>query len=360
MARVVGWPLPRALVSAIAPVALAGLYGGLSRLSLDLPAAAAASLFHGALVLHGVFGTLIPLERAVALRESWAYVAPLASLAGSVLLLLGLPAAGVALYGLGAFWFVAVSVRIVALQVAPFTIALLLGALSLAAGDALLVAGWAVSEIVALWLGFLVLTVAAERLELSRLLCRSPATVELFFLPAAAITLGAAMGGAESALFGAGLAGMALWMLRFDIAIRTIRAHGQVRFFAAAMLSGHLWLFVAGLAVLGGGWLVNPYDITIHAIGVGFALSMVFGHVLIILPAVAGIRLAYSTWLYLPLSLLQIGVVLRVLGAASGMDEVRTGSAYLTLIALVAFAGFLIANRPKRTFATSGTTRPSE
>ena len=48
--------------------------------------------------------------------------------------------------------------------------------------------------------------------------------------------LGAAMGGAESALFGAGLAGMALWMLRFDIAIRTIRAHGQVRFFAAAML----------------------------------------------------------------------------------------------------------------------------
>lgn len=340
--------LHRALVLAIAPVALVGLYGGLSRIGADLPAPAAASLFHGALMLHGVFGTLIPLERAVALREPWAFGAPVASLLGSIVLLLGAPADGWAFYALAALWFAAVSVRIVLLQPVPFTVALLLGALALLSADALLLGGSDIPQIVALWLAFLVLTVAAERLELSRLLQRRRFTVVLFFIAAITTLGGAGFGGIDSALFGAGLTAMALWMLRYDIAIRTIFARGQVRYFAAAMVCGHVWLLLAGLAIFAEGWLDNPYDLAIHVIGLGFALSMVFGHVLIILPAITGIRLTYTPWLYLPLGMLQLAVAMRALGDGLGLSMGRLQSGYLTLAALVAFVMVLTWHRARR------------
>jgi hypothetical protein len=348
MARLSGQLLKRALVSMIAPMAFLGLYGGLSRMSANLPATAAASSFHGALVLHGVFGTLIPLERAVALREPWAFGAPIASLIGSVLLLLTLPAHGWALYGLSALWFAAVSVRILILQTAPFTFALLLGALALVAADALLLIGREIPEIVALWLTFLVLTVAAERLELSRLLKHPLVVVALFFCAALGLLGGATIGGIESPLFGIGLVAMALWMLRYDIAMQTVRLSGRVRYFAASMLSGHCWLLLAGLAVLAAPWLANPYDLIIHAICLGFALSMVFGHALIILPAITGIRLTYSAWLYLPLAALQLSVCLRALGDSLDQPVGRLESGYLTVSALLLFAAILAGRRPRR------------
>jgi hypothetical protein len=348
MARDIGPLWHRALISTIAPVAIVGLYGGLLRMGADLPAAAAASSLHGALVLHGVFGTLIPLERAVALRERWAYGPPLASLIGSLLLLLGLPMYGWALYALSSLWFAAVSFRIVVLQPAPFTIVLLLGALALASADALLLAGREIPEIVALWLSFLVLTVAAERLELSRLLKYPPIAVLLFFASALCVLVGATIGGIESPLFGIGLLALAVWMLRYDIAFHTVRLSGQVRYFAAAMLCGHLWLVLAGLTVLATPWLGRPYDLAIHAICVGFALSMVFGHALIILPAITGIRLSYSPWLYVPLGVLQFAVFFRALSDGLGLSSGRLESAYLTAVALVAFALILALHRRRR------------
>lgn len=348
MARANSQLLPRALVSAIAPVAIVGLYGGLSRMTTDLPAAAAASFFHGALVLHGVFGALIPLERAVALREPWAFGAPVTCLLGSLLLVLGFPDQGWAFYALSALWFTAVSIRIVILQPAPFTVALLLGSLALVSADGLLLAGREISEIVALWLAFLVITVAAERLELSRLLRHHPATVALFLLSALCTLAGAATGGIDGVLFGVGLVAMALWMIRYDIALQTIRLPGQVRYFAVAMLCGHGWLLVAGLAVLGGTWLDNPYDLTIHAICLGFALSMVFGHVLIILPAITGVRLSYSRWLYFPLAMLQLAVLLRATADSFGFTPGRMESGYLTLAALLTFAVVLALHRPRK------------
>lgn len=356
MARVSGQLLKRALVSMIAPMAFLGLYGGLSRMGADLPATAAASSFHGALVLHGVFGTLIPLERAVALREPWAFGAPIASLIGSVLLLVTLPAHGWALYGLSALWFAAVSVRILILQPAPFTFALLLGSLALVAADALLLIGREIPEIVALWLSFLVLTVAAEQLELSRLLKHPPVAVALFFCSALCILAGAATRGTESPLFGIGLIAMALWMLRYDIAMQTVRLSGQVRYFAVAMLSGHCWLLLAGTAVLGARWLTNPYDLIVHVICLGFALSMVFGHALIILPAITGIRLAYSAGLYVPLAVLQISVCLRALGDSLDLPVGRLESGYLAISALLLFAAVLVG-RGRRRLALSDQPR---
>src|SRR5699024_10789747 len=71
---------------------IAGILGGLSLLGV-LPAPGHLADRHGWLMTIGFLGTLIALERAVALRRSWGFLAPAATGAGAVLLLIGSGAA---------------------------------------------------------------------------------------------------------------------------------------------------------------------------------------------------------------------------------------------------------------------------
>ena len=65
-----------------------GVAGGLARLSaLEVPGTAIA--LHGPLMVSAFFGTVISLERAVALGRLWGYASPLAAGLGGVCLLLG-------------------------------------------------------------------------------------------------------------------------------------------------------------------------------------------------------------------------------------------------------------------------------
>ena len=71
---------------------LLGLDAGL--LLLGLPAPVSTERLpevHGQLMLIGFLGTVIALERAVALRRPWGFTAPLATGLGSLLLLTALP-----------------------------------------------------------------------------------------------------------------------------------------------------------------------------------------------------------------------------------------------------------------------------
>jgi hypothetical protein len=71
---------------------LAGLWGGLVRLGVTLPATIPTlAKFHGALMICGFLGTVISLERAVAIGRWWAYTAPLLSAIGAIVLIIGAP-----------------------------------------------------------------------------------------------------------------------------------------------------------------------------------------------------------------------------------------------------------------------------
>ena len=70
-------PAARAPLLVLGFVALLlGVAGGLVRLGLALPATTAGIAWHGALMASAFFGTLIALERAVAIGRRWAYLAP--------------------------------------------------------------------------------------------------------------------------------------------------------------------------------------------------------------------------------------------------------------------------------------------
>ena len=340
--------LPRSLLTATAVLAVAGFYGGLVRIGVPLPYAKAPAELHGLIMMQGVFGTLVPLERAVALRTSTWFAAPILSILATAALLAGLPALGALIaYAIAAAIFCCMSAHVVRLQPAPFTVALLLGAVCLLiAAIQTVLANGAIAFSIPWCLAYLVLTVAGERLELSRLMGHGPATVAAFFGAASVLLVGCVIG-LDSAwgarCVGLGLLLLSIWLWRYDIALRTVRTRGQARFMAAAILCGHAWLGVAGLLALGMPDNVASPDALIHAITIGFTLSMVMGHALVILPAVAGVRIGYSPRLFAPLAILQAGVSYRVLADAFFMDW-RWASGLMTVLALAVFAILVVAS----------------
>lgn len=335
---------PRLSLLACAGTTLAaGLWAGLARLGWTLPQASALADLHGPLLVCGVFGTLVALERAVALGQAWAFLGPAAAVAGSAGLLAGWPpeAAGWA-YVLAAIVLCIASMRTLQWQPAPFTASLAAGALSWLNGSVLWARGSAIPDLVGWWLAFLVLTVAGERLDLSRLTPPRRGSLPLYALACTLLLAGAAWGlttRTGAALAGAGLLTLTGWLVRHDIAVRTVRRDGQVRFMAACMLADYAWLGVAGLTLvaLPPSETAFGYDIPLHAILIGFVMSMVFGHAPLILPAVARLPVPYGPILYGPLVLLHASVVLRAGSDLAGWEPGRRGSGLLTVAALLAY-----------------------
>jgi len=87
------WRRIRFIPLVIGAVAMAfGLWTGLVRIGLSLPGGTfLASELHGAFMIAGFLGTVISLERAVALGRWWAYTAPALSAAGALALIASAP-----------------------------------------------------------------------------------------------------------------------------------------------------------------------------------------------------------------------------------------------------------------------------
>jgi hypothetical protein len=189
------------------------------------------------------------------------------------------------------------------------------------AGTVLWHLGFPFYRVVPWWAGFLVLTIAGERLELSRVLRVSSWARAEFLLWIALFVFGLVVGlGSFTAgvwLGGAGLLGLAGWLLRHEIAWRTLRRPGGPRFMGICLLSGHLWLAVAGALWMAyaHGFAAGPYyDAMLHAVFLGFVFSMIFGHALIILPSVLGVALPFRRVFYAHWALLHGSLLLRVVG----------------------------------------------
>jgi hypothetical protein len=299
------WRLPL-LVPGFAALAF-GVAGGLVRVGAEIPATSGAIGLHGALMVSGFLGTVIGLERAVALGRWWAYGAPLASGVGGVCLIVGSAAPGFALMALAAALLVAASAAVFLRQRSLEMATLLAGAVAWLAGNLALCAGLAA---VPWWIAFFALTIGGERLELSRYLKRGPFARGAFMALAAALPLAPL----SPRLLGVVLVLLALWLLVFDLARVTVRQTGLPRYIAVCLLSGYAWLALGG-ALLAAAY---AYDAALHALFVGFVFSMVFGHAPVILPAVLRVPLPYRSALYAPLVMLHASLAARVLGGLTG------------------------------------------
>ncbi|MDA8093163.1 MAG: hypothetical protein M0T84_04495 [Betaproteobacteria bacterium] len=323
-----------------------GVLAGLARLGVEVPADAAAHAWaHGALMVGGFLGTVIGLERAVALAAAgprWGFAAPFCSALGALALLADLPTAGAqTLFAAAAAIFCAASIWMLRSQPAAYLATLALGAVAWFIGNLVWWVGGAIMPAVPWWIAFLVLTIAGERLELTRVLPTSPPARALFATIVAAMPIALTIAFWHSGLglrgFAAALLGLAAWLLRHDIARRTVRRRQLTRYIALCLLAGYGWLAAGGLLGIAGGFEPGSAlrDAALHALFLGFVMSMIFGHAPIIFPAVAKVRIAYHPAFYLPLVALHVSLLARVAGDLTAL-------APLTRFAGIANAGALL------------------
>ncbi len=336
-----------AIAAGVATALATGIAGGLARLGVVAPFARDAAwlghalLAHAALMICGFLGAVIGVERAVAVKLRLAWGAPLASLLGASLLLMGRPGAAVIAFAAASGMFVLVNVVVVRRQTAAHTVLLLAGACAWLAGNGLLAAGAAHDAVLAWWFAFLVMTIAAERLEMTRLMRRHAGASGSLFALLATLLAGAGVAAFSPAVgglvYGCALAGLAVWLGLFDVARRTVKAQGLPRYMAVCLLGGYAWLAVAGIAWAAMAWGLPARDAALHALGLGFIVSMMMGHAPVILPAVTRVKVVFTRLFYLPLALLYASLLLR-LAAGHGDFALRAAGAAMNAAAIVLFA----------------------
>jgi hypothetical protein len=306
---------------------LAGLDAGLDLLGLWAPVTSdRLGDAHGIVMVLGFVGSLVALERAVALRHPLGFAAPVGLSLGALLQLSAATAsAGATVLIVGSIALVGVYVPLWRRQRDDAVLVETLGAV-LALGAVVLWRGGVDVPTLLPWLaGFLVLTIVGERLELARLAIPAGAGRVLLAASAAfCVAVGASLlwPAVGLPLLGLALAGLAGWLVRHDVARRTIRSTGVARFMGWSMLAGQAWLAVAAAVWLVGGVPDgSAYDAVVHSVFLGFTMSMVMAHSSVILPAVTRIRFEHHPAMWAPLLLLQASLVARVwLGDGLGLD----------------------------------------
>lgn len=344
-------PAARGLLILPAGIALlAGLDAAL--ILLDLPAPVRLSRLpeiHGVLLVLGFVGTLVTLERAVALRRPLGYAAPALLGAGALALLSPAPlTVGRTLFALGTAGLVALYVPLWRRQRDDAVLVQALGAV-LATGGALLWLGDTPVPVLLPWLvGFVVLTIVGERLELARLAFASTWPVLLLSSGLATTVVATLLWPSVGhPVLGLMLLVLVAVLASQDVARRTVRSTGLPRYMALAMLGGYLWLAVAGAVWLVGGPATEgvAYDAVIHAVFLGFTLSMIMAHAPVILPAVVRRPLPYHPAFLVPLGLLHGSLVLRLwVGDALGSQWAWQVGGLLNIAAVLAFLGAALAS----------------
>lgn len=79
------------------------------------------------------------------------------------------------------------------------------------------------------------------------------------------------------------------------------------------------------------------YDAALHAILVGFVVSMLMAHAPIVVPSVLGRDLPFRPAFYAHLSLLHLSLALRVIGDLSGWLAGRQWGGLLNVVAMLLF-----------------------
>jgi hypothetical protein len=324
-----------------------GVWGGLLRVPIAVPLPVEHAnwiSFHGPLMICGFLGTVISLERAVGLRSLWTYLVPLLTGVSATAI-----ASGVLVpwprwtLTLGSGLFVAVTVRILTIQLVLANVVMGLGAVGWVVGNLLWARSHEVHEVVLWWQSFLLLIIAGERIELTRFQKPSafsrPWLVSALVVLIGGLTVASALPRLGGLLTGAALLAMALWLARNDLAWRTIRHPGLPQFMAICLLSGYGWLIVTA-SLVGLNWPQTSgpiYDATLHAFFVGFVFSMIFGHAPVIFPAVLGLPVQFRWTSYVPLVALHGSLLLRIMGDLANWPQVRVWGASGNAVAVGLF-----------------------
>jgi hypothetical protein len=338
------WNLPFLLFLAIVTL-IAGMFGGLHRMGFILPQKINyLSANHGPLMVGGFLGTLITLERAVALEHKWGYIAPvMAGIAAIFLwtnlfvyagmwLLIGSSLVLLIMYG-----------YILTLQPSLHSMVMSIGGLLWLSGNIMWLNYIPFGFIANFWAGFLILTIVGERIELSRMNLQAKRPRAFMLIITIIYTVGLFLTLVDLSIgvyvFSISLLVMALWLFTYDMARITIKTVDLPRYIAVCLLTGYFWLGLSGVfSIL---YLYFPihlmYDAMLHSIFLGFVFSMIFAHAPVIFTSIIGIEIGYKHAFYMHYTLLHLSLIIRITGDLLERPDIRLLGGILNVIAILLF-----------------------
>ncbi|MCG7458874.1 NnrS family protein [Corynebacterium tuberculostearicum] len=337
---------------------LVGLAAGATLLGLTATPGASFAADHGPLMVFGFVGGAIGLERTVAVCTSWAWAGPVCHVAGVLGILAGLPRAVPAVCFAASFLvlgFIYATIYIYRRQASLAILVQAAGVIGGVAAAALWAMGPGFGAAMPLCVLYAVATIIGERMELARVTmagtrAENHLTLLVLGLAAASViyVLAPAVGYRAMGLV---LIAIAAATARVDVAKNLVRSHSLPRYSAACMLAGYAWLALGGyLWLLHGQSTGFAYDASVHAIFLGFVMSMIFAHAPIIFTSVIRRRLPYHPVLYVPVAFLHGGLALRILAdCAEHTTALRTGGV-VTIIAVLVFlvCGIVLTGKESR------------
>ncbi len=251
------------------------------------------SLYHFLIMIGSFLGTLITLERAITLQNKLFHFLPLVNGISIVFFLAEKPEIAILFLVFGGIILIFLFLSFLFAHNDLVHWLFLLSGITYAIGMFIFYMYQNLILSVKFLELFLLITIVAERLELSKftgistlkktlLLCLL--VISIFSVPF------------NDILFGASICLISLWLLQNDIARVNIRKIEPFRFRGFSLLVGYIWLLVHGLT------FVVPYfysyDMQVHSFFLGFVMNMIFAHYSIILPAVLMIKFKENYFLH--------------------------------------------------------------
>lgn len=333
----------RKLLPFILPLVLASLlvaiWAGWIRIGWTYPLSLIAGK-HGALMVGSFLGTLISLERAVVIKNRWAMLVPF--LSGSSIIFFSLNLDLLAFYALalGSMGQAIMMGYFLNRYKAFYMSVMLAGSISWLTGNLMWLAWKSYPLAAPWWIAFLLLIITGERLELTRFLPIKRYQQKILTGALGIFMLGIIIPfhGNGRYMAGLGLMLTGLWLLKYDMATKSVKREGQHKFSALLLLTGYGWLIACGAMILAGDLYGFIYDAVLHAFFIGFAFSMIFAHGPVILRGVLGLLIKpFHKVLYLPAILLEGSLVLRIVADILSLPLWRKWGGMLNGIAILLY-----------------------
>ena len=295
---------------------------------------------HGALMTGSFLGTLICLERIVALKKKWMYIIPVISGMSLVFFLLGEQRIAMSLLAAGSLGLVYIYIDLINRFKEYYFYVMMIGAIGWAVGNIIMIINPFYPQAAPWWIVFILLTVFGERLELSKFLPQSKLKRVTMIISISVFMLGIILPYHTIGKFisGAGMLLIAFWLLKYDIARKSVKAKGMHRFTGSLLLAGYFWLLVCGLLMIYDFNSLYNYDAMLHAFFLGFTFSMIFAHAPIIFPGVAGLIIRpFHDSLFIWAILLQISLAMRIVSGLLMESHYRTLSGMFNAVIIILF-----------------------
>ncbi len=318
---------------------LLGIYTGWLRMGWNFPMTQAMGQ-HGLIMIGSFLGTLILIERIVSFKKFWLYLIPLVNALSLPAFFFHQERLALVCLLIGSTGLLMVYLMTYQKYKEKYILIMMVGGALLVTGLIMLLIYHRYPVAVPYWIGFLLLTILGERIDLAKFLPRNKIKEPLIWIFIIIFIFGlfSHYRQAGHLLTGLGMILIASWLMRFDIVNKSMKSHGIHQYIGLTLFSGYIWLFISGLFMVLNLDLVYFYDAILHSFFLGFTFLMIFAHAPIIFPGVAGLSITpFHKSLYFWMILLNVSLLFRILTDLFFLNYLRQISGFLNGMILIGF-----------------------